>query len=241
MRLIRRHLTFANVASFLALFIVLTGGTAVALTGSNTVQSDDLGPGAQVKAPDVAANAVNGSDVVDNSIASADILDSSLGNGDFLTGSVNSRVVTDNELTGTDINEASLGQVPSALLGGFGRWGTNDGQCNPTSTTFIACAVVTPTLPAQARLLLIAQASGLLVTGSSAVGKCRIGTTSGSLLDTETSVVVTTGAPSQNVSLVGITGPFPPGQHSFGIDCNQQSGQITYANAGIAAVAISPD
>ena len=62
---IRSHLTFANVISALCLFFVLGGGTAVALTGSNTVQSDDLGPGAQVKAPDVAANAVAGPNVKD--------------------------------------------------------------------------------------------------------------------------------------------------------------------------------
>ena len=36
------------------------------------MQSDDLGPGAQVTAPDVAANAVNGSDVVNNSLTGAD-------------------------------------------------------------------------------------------------------------------------------------------------------------------------
>ena len=62
---IRSHLTFANVVSALCLFFVLGGGTAVALTGSNTVQSDDLGPGAQVKAPGVAANAVAGPNVKD--------------------------------------------------------------------------------------------------------------------------------------------------------------------------------
>ena len=42
------------------------------MNGQNTVQSDDLGPGAQVKAPDVAANAVNGSDVVNDSLTGAD-------------------------------------------------------------------------------------------------------------------------------------------------------------------------
>ena len=47
-------------------------GSAVAVSASNTVQSDDLGPGAQVKAPDVAANAINGSDVVDDSLGGAD-------------------------------------------------------------------------------------------------------------------------------------------------------------------------
>ena len=73
MRRIRRHLTFANVASAIALFIAISGGTAMALGGSNTVQSDDLGPGSQVTAPDVAANAVNGSDVVNFSLSNQDI------------------------------------------------------------------------------------------------------------------------------------------------------------------------
>jgi hypothetical protein len=73
MRRIRRHLTYANVISTLCLFLLLGGGTAVALTGTDTVQSDDLGPGAQVKAPDVADNAVNSADVVNNSLVSADL------------------------------------------------------------------------------------------------------------------------------------------------------------------------
>lgn len=73
MRRIRRHLTFANVASAIALFVALGGGTAVALNGSNTVQSDDIGPGAQVKAPDVADNAVSSPDVANESLTGADI------------------------------------------------------------------------------------------------------------------------------------------------------------------------
>jgi hypothetical protein len=78
MRRVRHHLTYANVMATIAVFLVLSGGTAVALSGSNTVQSDDLGPGAQVKAPDVAAGAVNGSNVVDNSVTGADVNESSL-------------------------------------------------------------------------------------------------------------------------------------------------------------------
>jgi hypothetical protein len=82
MRRIRSHLTYANVMATIAVFLVLSGGTAVALSGSNTVQSDDLGPGSQVTAPDVAANAVNGTDVVNGSISGADIADFSLTNQD---------------------------------------------------------------------------------------------------------------------------------------------------------------
>jgi hypothetical protein len=73
MRRIRRHLTFANVASAIALFVAISGGTAVALNGTNTVQSDDLGPGSQVKAPDVAANAVGSSDVINESLTGQDV------------------------------------------------------------------------------------------------------------------------------------------------------------------------
>jgi hypothetical protein len=48
------------------------------LNGSNTVQSDDLGPGAQVKAADIAANAVKGSNVIDDGLTGADINEGSL-------------------------------------------------------------------------------------------------------------------------------------------------------------------
>jgi hypothetical protein len=73
MRRVRQHLTFANVASALALFIAVSGGTAVALNGTNTVQSDDLGPGAQVKAPDVASGAVGSAAVANESLTGQDI------------------------------------------------------------------------------------------------------------------------------------------------------------------------
>jgi hypothetical protein len=39
---LRSHLTYANVISTLCLFLLLGGGTAVALNGSNTVFSDDI-------------------------------------------------------------------------------------------------------------------------------------------------------------------------------------------------------
>ena len=112
MRRIRRHLSYANVISTLCLFLLLTGGTAVALTGANTVQSDDLGPGSQVTAPDVAANAVNGSDVVDNSLAGADLGPSSVGTSEVVNASLGGAdIANTNSLTGPEINEATLSGV----------------------------------------------------------------------------------------------------------------------------------
>lgn len=56
----------------LALFLVLTGGTAYALDGTNTVFSDDIVNG-EVKTADLAANAVNSTKVANNSLTLADI------------------------------------------------------------------------------------------------------------------------------------------------------------------------
>src|SRR4051812_32232516 len=78
----------AMIVACIALFVAL-GGSAVALSGSNTVQSDDLGPGAQVMAPDVSANAVNGADVVNGSIAGADIAPSALSKGRAINSNCN--------------------------------------------------------------------------------------------------------------------------------------------------------
>jgi hypothetical protein len=76
---IRAHLTYANVMVTILAFVVLTGGTAVALNGSNTVQSDDLGPGAQVKAADIADNAVNSADIANGQVKGADVAEGTLG------------------------------------------------------------------------------------------------------------------------------------------------------------------
>jgi hypothetical protein len=55
MRRIRQHLTYANVMATIAVFLVLSGGTAVALSGRNTVFSDDIVNG-QVKRSDTNDN-----------------------------------------------------------------------------------------------------------------------------------------------------------------------------------------
>ena len=67
----------AMVVGLIALFISLSG-TAAALEGSNKVQSDDLGPGPQVKAPDVADNAVSSPDVTNDSLTGSDVSEPSL-------------------------------------------------------------------------------------------------------------------------------------------------------------------
>ena len=65
---IRRHLTFANVASALALFLAIGGGTtAIALQGKNRVDSGDIRNSA-VKTRDLANNAATGAKVNESTL-----------------------------------------------------------------------------------------------------------------------------------------------------------------------------
>jgi hypothetical protein len=82
----------AMAVAFVALLAALSG-TAIALPGTNSVDSGDIKNG-QVKGKDVGRNAVTGKKVKNRSLTGAD--------------------VRDNSLTGADINESTLGQVPSA-------------------------------------------------------------------------------------------------------------------------------
>ena len=92
--MIRRHLTFANVTSFLALFVALSAGSYAAITlPANSVGSK------QIKAKAV-TNAKLGNRAVTGPRIAADAVDGSK--------------IKDGSLTGTDINLTTLGKVPSA-------------------------------------------------------------------------------------------------------------------------------
>jgi hypothetical protein len=81
---LRKHLTYSNVMVTVIAFVVLGGGTAVALDGSNTVFSDDIVNG-EVQTPDIgdaqvttrklATGAVSSPKVLDDSLTPADLQD----------------------------------------------------------------------------------------------------------------------------------------------------------------------
>jgi hypothetical protein len=142
MQRLRSHLTYANVMVTVLAFIVLCGGTAVALDGQNTVFGDDIVNG-EVQSPDILDGAVgkvdlrngsiNSSKVKNNGIGGVDIADngsvgsaevSGLGGADITDGSLTGDDIADtgltgadtadDSLTGDDILESSLGTVPTA-------------------------------------------------------------------------------------------------------------------------------
>ena len=107
---IRSHIR-SNVVGYIALFLVISGGTAQALNGSNTVFSDDI-VNKQVQTADLGINAVTSNRIAPNSVRGGRVVDDSLTGADVsgLTGAD----VADDSLTGQNIDESSLGTVPAA-------------------------------------------------------------------------------------------------------------------------------
>jgi len=112
----------SNVVGYVALFFALGTGSAVALSGSNTVFSDDIVDN-EVKSADVRDDTLSGgglaaADLRPNSVGTSEVAADSLGAGDLAPNSVGTSEVADNSLTGSDIVEASLGSVGSANFAG---------------------------------------------------------------------------------------------------------------------------
>jgi hypothetical protein len=99
----RRRLSYANVMSTLAVFLVLVGGTALAAglrknsVNSKTVKNNSL------QSVDLKDGGVSGADVADGSLSGADLADSSLNGTDVADGSLKGADIADGSLTGADI------------------------------------------------------------------------------------------------------------------------------------------
>jgi hypothetical protein len=138
--------------------------------------------------------------------------------------------VAANSLTGADIDEAALAQVPSAALGGIGRSAVQFGACDPEEPAFLTCAFTTIDVPVRTRVLVIGTVKAQTEPGgSSATGQCRMsGFTTG------------TGFYAKFVPLIGIA-DVGPGPDDVGIECNELDVDIEYIDARVVAVALSPN
>ena len=210
----------ALVIALIALFVSL-GGTAAALSGSNTVFSDDI---------------------TDNQVYSADVRNDTLATGglgaiDLRPGSVGTSEAANNSLTGTDINESSLGEVPSATLGGLGGQSNEFGLCDPESTSLSSCAFTSFDLPAPSRVLIIGQIRAEPDTGGgNGGGNCGVGSPSAS----STIPVFVNGGQTDVIAISGVTGVMGPGPVSFEMICNESASGIRYFNGRLSFVALSP-
>src|SRR5215208_4214642 len=228
---LRTHLTYANIMSTLALFLVLTGGIAYA---ANTVFSsdivdnqvysadvrDDSLTGGGLAAGDLQTNSVNGPEIRNNQVSSADVRDDTLSGGG-LTGAD----IANNKLGGNDVDESTLGQVPQALLGGIGRSASN-GACDPETSGFLTCAFTTINLPAPTRVLVIGTVKAQPEPGADrGSGHCRLATNLGTVTESGLTAAGRTNN-DKFVTLIGITS-VGSGPMDFGIECNELDDFIT--------------
>jgi hypothetical protein len=264
-RLLRRRPSPALVIACIALFVSL-GPAAYAthevINGSDVVDNSLTGADVRGKAgtsgaaavngslttDDIAgqqANAANGTPFIDGTLTQWDIKNGGIAGADIALNAINGTKVASDSLSGADIEEASLGQVPAALLGGIGRYGTA-GSCDPESSAFVTCASTTTTVDvpvAQARMLVIGTVKAQTESGtSSASGHCELRARhdSGSFSFVGPLSGFTTG--------VGINATFvplmsmhvaPAGGYQVSIECNELDNPIVYFDARVAAVVLS--
>ncbi len=212
-------------AGLLALFLVLTSGTAYALAGSNTVFSDDI---------------------VDGTVSSADVADDdtvrALRGIDILNGSLIAQDFAADSVTGAGIRESSLSTVPLAAQGGTGRYGY-EGACNPESTNWLRCSTVVLTLNRPGRILVIGQVTAMVESANEwGDGGCRLHDGTQVIEASRTYVKwdeedVEEGR--NHFTMTAVTNVLPAGTRAVAIDCYDQTGATTYPLARISAVTLS--
>jgi len=92
----------SHVVAYVALFFALTG-SAAALTGQNTVFSDDITNG-QVKSADIGTDEVKSPDIFNNGVKTADIADGHVRSPDIAADAVDSSEIATNAVKGDEID-----------------------------------------------------------------------------------------------------------------------------------------
>ena len=126
---------------------------------------------------------------------------------------------------------------------------TTGGQCDPTSTTFVACASVDVNLPHQGRVLLLGTGAQYAFNAGVTQGNCRL-TIDGAALggsfvglgnQTDASPGVTGAANrgyARGFSTTVVTDPVSAGPHSFGLQCNEVDADVEFENPQITAAVL---
>jgi hypothetical protein len=110
MQSVRRRLTYANVMSTLAVFLVVAGGSAVAATqlAKNSVGSNQLKKNA-VTAAKIKNNAVTGGKIAKGAVTGAKLGGGAVGASNLSANSVTGAAIADGAVTGAKIGAGAVG------------------------------------------------------------------------------------------------------------------------------------
>jgi hypothetical protein len=118
---IRKRLTYANVMSTLAVFLILGGATALAASkkiGANQIKANSIKTGKIVKeavtAGKIKTGAITESRLADGAVTTNKIADNAVTSPKIANDAVTTDKIANDAVTGDKVKESSLGQVPSA-------------------------------------------------------------------------------------------------------------------------------
>lgn len=135
MKQIRRHVTYANVMSSLAVFLILGGATAFAAVqkiGANEIKANSIKTGKIVKEAVTAGKIKNGAvteskigdgavttnKLADNTVTTPKIADNAVTTPKIADDAVSTTKIANDAVTGEKVKESTLGEVPSAATAG---------------------------------------------------------------------------------------------------------------------------
>lgn len=227
-RILDRHASPATILSLIALFAAIGGGSALALSGTNTVDSGDIRNG-QVRSPDIRTAAVTGGKVKNNSLRGPDIDESTLGR------------VPSAATAGSAVNSAALGGEAPAAFRGAANSGY-DPYCGPVDSTLIPCVETNLNL-ARAGQVVLTAAGGQAGYLSTARGVCHFsidGVVSATpqVKPGESATDNTTDSHQNGFALTMATAVLAPGNHTFALSCNQASGDVDFHDLSITALLV---
>jgi hypothetical protein len=213
---IRKRLTYANVMSSIAVFLILGGATAFAALGKNSVGPQQL-----------KKNAVTAAKIKKNAVTAAKIANGSLLSADFKAGQLPA---------GPKGDTGAKGDVGPT----FGRSGA--GGCDPSTEIFVSCASTGPiNLPTSGRVLLVGASSwdndneGLAPNS----GTCLLSVDGNEVspdVDFGEATSVHTIGNGGSVAVTTVTGPLSAGAHTFSLECNETNADVFLTDSTLSAV-----
>ncbi|MFL5898874.1 MAG: hypothetical protein ACJ76D_10530 [Solirubrobacterales bacterium] len=121
MKKIRQRLTYSNVMSTLAVFLILGGATAFAASkkiGANEIKANAIKTGKIVKEAvtegKIKSGAVTGTKLADGAVSNSKIADGAVSTSKIADNAVTTGKIANDAVTGDKVKESTLGQVPSA-------------------------------------------------------------------------------------------------------------------------------
>jgi len=240
---IRRHLSYANVMSSIAVFLMLGGATAFAAT--------------KIGANEIKANSIKTGKIVKEAVTSGKLKNGAVTESKIADGAVTTNKIANDAVTGDKAKESTFGQVPSAAnannantVGGVpasaltvGRSGY---EISCFGTTDYTCATTTLSLPRSGRVLLVSQLP-MHADADASSASCHLTRNGAEIPNTETTPGVlqdtdsNEGSETANGGVTVVTAVLPAGSSTFTQVCSDTGGNPHFRTTSISAVLLGTD